>query len=125
MTLSWLFWVFFSEIPEDISFTNPESPRTKVGNESGIIPQLCPKVGNQSDIIPQLCPKMGNQSDIIPQLCPKVGNQSDIIPQLCPKVGNDTPFITHFTKGKPDTTKKTPLLRSVLVDFYSVGQTVN
>ncbi len=85
MTLSWLFWVFFSEIPEDISFTNPESPRTKVGNES----------------------------DIIPQLCPKVGNQSDIIPQLCPKVGNDTPFITHFTKGKPDTTKKTPLLRSV------------
>ena len=111
MTLSWLFWVFFSEIPEDISFTNPESPRTKVGNES--------------DIIPQLCPKMGNQSGIIPQLCPKVGNQSDIIPQLCPKVGNDTPFITHFTKGKPDTTKKTPLLRSVLVDFYSVGQTVN
>ena len=97
MTLSWLFWVFFSEIPEDISFTNPESPRTKVGNES----------------------------DIIPQLCPKMGNQSDIIPQLCPKVGNDTPFITHFTKGKPDTTKKTPLLRSVLVDFYSVGQTVN
>ena len=85
MTLSWLFWVFFSEIPEDISFTNPESPRTKVGNES----------------------------DIIPKLCPKMGNQSDIIPQLCSKVGNDTPFITHFTKGKPDTTKKTPLLRSV------------
>ena len=113
MTLSWLFWVFFSEIPEDISFTNPESPRTKVGNESDIIPKLCPKMGNQSGIIPQLCPKVGNQSGIIPQLCPKMGNQSDIIPQLCPKVGNDTPFITHFTKGKPDTTKKTPLLRSV------------
>ncbi|MGO4960524.1 hypothetical protein ACTQ5X_02020 [Jeotgalibaca porci] len=57
--------------PEGISFTNPESPRrTKLGNESGIIPRLCPKVGNESDIIPQ----------------------------LCPKVGNDIPFITHFTK---------------------------
>ena len=57
--------------PEGISFTNPESPRrTKLGNESGIIPQLCPKVGNESDIIPQ----------------------------SCPKVGNDIPFITHFTK---------------------------
>ena len=57
--------------PEGISFTNPESPRrTKLGNESGIIPRLCPKVGNESDIIPQ----------------------------SCPKVGNDIPFITHFTK---------------------------
>ncbi len=57
--------------PEGISFTNPESPRrTKLGNESGIIPRLCPKVGNESGIIPQ----------------------------LCPKVGNDIPFITHFTK---------------------------
>ena len=85
--------------PEGISFTNPESPRrTKLGNESGIIPRLCPKVGNESDIIPQLCPKVGNKSDIIPQSCPKVGNESDIIPQLCPKVGNDIPFITHFTK---------------------------
>ncbi len=71
--------------PEGISFTNPESPRrTKLGNESGIIPRLCPKVGNESGIIPRLCPK--------------VGNESDIIPQLCPKVGNDIPFITHFTK---------------------------
>ena len=41
---------------------------------------------------------MGNESGIIPRLCPKVGNESDIIPQLCPKVGNDIPFITHFTK---------------------------
>ena len=57
--------------PEGISFTNPESPRrTKLGNESGIIPRLCPKVRNESDIIPQ----------------------------LCPKVGNDIPLITHFTK---------------------------
>ncbi len=71
--------------PEGISFTNPESPRrTKLGNESGIIPRLCPKVGNESGIIPRLCPK--------------VGNESGIIPQLCPKVGNDIPFITHFTK---------------------------
>ncbi len=85
--------------PEGISFTNPESPRrTKLGNESGIIPRLCPKVGNESGIIPRLCPKAGNESDIIPQLCPKVGNESDIIPQSCPKVGNDIPFITHFTK---------------------------
>lgn len=38
--------------PEGISFTNPESPRrTKLGNESGIIPQLCPKVGNDIPFI--------------------------------------------------------------------------
>ena len=69
---------------------------TKVGNESDIIAQYCPKVGNESDIIPQYCSKVGNAPDIIAQYCPKLGNEPVMIPQYCPKVCNAPDIIPQY-----------------------------